>query len=230
MPHGPPDVNDATVRITGAPREELIGSDCVGYFTDRDKAQEGLQRVFEQGVVTDFPLTVRHRDGTLTDVLGNGSLYRDEGGNVLGLLAVARDVTRQKESYDARDETAQGQALAAAEQMAAIVEYSAEAIFSCTLDEIITTWNPAAEDLYGYSSQEITGKSGSLLTPKDRPDEIKAILSAVKDGQIVTDYASLSVRKGGMVFPVSLTISPIRDAHDTVVGASAIARELARQR
>jgi light-regulated signal transduction histidine kinase (bacteriophytochrome) len=80
------------------PREDLIGTDFSGYFTEPQKAEEGYQRVFAQGVVTDYPLTIRRRDGHLTDVLYNASLYRDTRGVVQGVFAAARDVTAQKQA------------------------------------------------------------------------------------------------------------------------------------
>ena len=90
------DVNEATIRATGVPRERLIGTDFSDYFTDPDNARRGYQRVFAEGSVTDYPLTIRHRNGALTDVLYNASVYRDTLGEVLGVLAAARDVTAQK--------------------------------------------------------------------------------------------------------------------------------------
>ena len=90
------DVNDATVKVTGVSRAELIGSDFSTYFTEPEKAREGYRQVFAQGFVADYPLTIRHRAGTLTDVLYNASVYKDARGNVLGVFAAARDVTAQK--------------------------------------------------------------------------------------------------------------------------------------
>jgi PAS domain S-box-containing protein len=87
------DVNEAAVKATGRPRHKLIGTDFSQYFTDPDKARLGYQRVFEQGSATGYPLTLRRRDGTLTDLLCNASVYRDAAGNVLGVLAVAREKT-----------------------------------------------------------------------------------------------------------------------------------------
>jgi PAS domain S-box-containing protein len=81
------DVNEATIEITGLTREALIGSDYAQYVTEPEKALAFFHQVFEQGSVTDFPLTVRHRDGTLTDVVCNASVYRDISGNVLGVFA-----------------------------------------------------------------------------------------------------------------------------------------------
>lgn len=90
------DMNEATVIITGMLREELIGSDFFNYFTDEQMAREVYQEVFEKGSVADAPLTLRHKDGKLTDVLFNGSVYKDDNGNVMGVVIVARDVTDQK--------------------------------------------------------------------------------------------------------------------------------------
>ncbi len=90
------DMNEATVNITGLPREKLKGTDFLDYFTEPQKAREVYQQVFAKGSVADSPLTLRHKDGKLTDVLFNGSVYKDDKDNVLGVVIVARDVTEQK--------------------------------------------------------------------------------------------------------------------------------------
>jgi PAS domain S-box-containing protein len=92
------DVNEATVKVTGVSREILIGTDFANYFTDPEKAREGYRLVFLQGTVTNYPLTIRHIDGKLTDVLYNASVYKDVAGNVLGVFAAARDITAQKKA------------------------------------------------------------------------------------------------------------------------------------
>ena len=92
------DVNDATVKVTGVPREQLIGTDFANYFTEPEKARDGYRRVFSKGYVTDYPLTIRHVAGKLTDVLYNASLYKDGQGSVLGVFAAARDVTALKKT------------------------------------------------------------------------------------------------------------------------------------
>ncbi len=92
------DVNEAAVKVTGVARDALIGSDFSDYFTEPEKARAGYRRVFAEGFVTDYPLTVRHRDGRLTEVLYNASVYRDAKGNVAGVFAAARDITAQKKT------------------------------------------------------------------------------------------------------------------------------------
>ena len=90
------DTNEAAVKVTGVARNKLIGTDFSGYFTDTQQAQECYRRAFTHGSVTNYPLTLRRRDGARTDMLYNASAYRDEGGVVLGVCAVARDVTRHE--------------------------------------------------------------------------------------------------------------------------------------
>ena len=90
------DVNEATVLATGIPREQLVGADFSNYFTEPAKAREGYQKAFTEGIVRDYPLTLRHTSGRTTDVLYNASVYRDAQGKVLGVFAAARDITERK--------------------------------------------------------------------------------------------------------------------------------------
>jgi PAS domain S-box-containing protein len=94
------DVNEATINITGLPRSELIGTEFSNFFTEPEKARASYEQVFAQGLITDYPLTIRHLDGRLTDVLYNASVYKGEHGNVLGVFAAARDVTAQKKAAE----------------------------------------------------------------------------------------------------------------------------------
>jgi PAS domain S-box-containing protein len=212
------DVNEATVSMTGVPRDKLIGTDFSHYFTEPDKAHEVYQRVFEQGSVTDFPLTLRHRDDALTDVLYNASVYRDTNGNVLGVLAAARDMTKHKEAFEA------------AERMAAVVEHSDDAIIGSTLEGTVTSWNPAAERMYGYPSHRMVRRPIDLLSPKERAGEISSTLAKIRSGERVDNFETFCIRKDKSTFPVKLTIAPIHDATGAVVGASAIARDVTEQR
>jgi len=91
------DVNTATERVTGIGRERLVGSDFSDYFTEPERARAGYLQVFSRGQVTDYQLAIRHASGRITEVLYNASIYRDESGNVAGIFAAARDVTRLNE-------------------------------------------------------------------------------------------------------------------------------------
>jgi PAS domain S-box-containing protein len=114
-------------------------------------------------------------------------------------------------------------------ELAAIVKYSDEAIIAETLDGVITSWNPAAERMYGRTSQETIGKSLRLLSPLDRSGEIKAILAKIKAGEHVDHFETICVRKDGTRFPVCLSVSSIWDVDGVTVGASTICHDLTRQ-
>jgi PAS domain S-box-containing protein len=90
------DVNEATEQVAGVSRERLVGSDFSDYFTEPPKAREGYRKVLTEGLVRDYPLTIRHVSGRTTDVLYNAVLYRDEAGNIQGVFAAARDITERK--------------------------------------------------------------------------------------------------------------------------------------
>ena len=95
------DVNAATERVTGRPREQLIGSDFSEYFTEPMRAAAGYRQVFSEGSVTDYPLAIRHADGHVTDVLYNASVYRNDAGEIAGVFAAARDITLRKRAEQA---------------------------------------------------------------------------------------------------------------------------------
>ncbi len=116
------------------------------------------------------------------------------------------------------------------DELAAIVEHSDDAIMGKTLDGIITSWNPAAERMYGYSAEEIIGKSVHILSPEGRAGEMIAILAKVRAGQHLDRFETVRVRKDGTPITVSLSVSPICDAYGSIVGASSIARDVTSQR
>ncbi|MFA7097813.1 MAG: PAS domain S-box protein, partial [Gammaproteobacteria bacterium] len=95
------DVNAATEAVTGRSRQELIGTDFSDYFTEPARARAGYEQVFREGAVRDYELAIRHRDGRITPVLYNASVYRDEHGEVIGVYAVARDITSVKRAEEA---------------------------------------------------------------------------------------------------------------------------------
>ncbi len=95
------DVNNSTETVTGYSRDKLIGTDFSDYFTEPEKAKEGYQRVFQEGLVRDYPLEIQNKDGHITPVLYNASIYKDESGKVLGIFAAARDITELEKAEKA---------------------------------------------------------------------------------------------------------------------------------
>ena len=94
------DVNEATERIIGYSRSELIGTDFTNYFTDIKKAKEVSQQVFREGSVFNCKLEIQHRNGRITPVLSNASVYKDESGEIIGVFAAARDITTRKKAEE----------------------------------------------------------------------------------------------------------------------------------
>jgi diguanylate cyclase (GGDEF)-like protein/PAS domain S-box-containing protein len=146
------------------------------------------------------------------------SPVRDTDNSIIGASAIARDVTEQNETF------------AAAERMAAIVADSDDAILSETLDGILTSWNPAAERMYGYTSEEMIGRSIDLLSPVGETGAVRSILDKIRDGQHVERQDIVRVRKDGTTLTVSMSVSPIHDRDGSIVGASAIARDVTEAR
>lgn len=115
-------------------------------------------------------------------------------------------------------------------RLAAIVESTQDAIVSKTLDGIITSWNGAAEQLFGYTAEEAIGQPIMMLIPPDRTDEEVSIIGRVRRGVRVNSYETIRRRKDGSLVPVSLTVSPVRDRAGRVIGASKVARDITERR
>jgi PAS domain S-box-containing protein len=119
---------------------------------------------------------------------------------------------------------------AAARRLAAIVEFSEDAIVSKDLNGVVTSWNLAAERMFGYTAAEAVGQSITLIVPADRLSEEEHVLREIRAGRAVDHFETMRRRKDGTLLPISLTISPIRDNDGRVVGASKIARDVSERR
>jgi PAS domain S-box-containing protein len=111
-------------------------------------------------------------------------------------------------------------------QLASIIELSSDAIVIYTLDGTIVSWNTGAEGVYGYSANEVLGQPRSVLLPPDNPDDLPAIVGTLKRGERIQRYETVHMRKGGQRIDVSLTMSPVKDGNDEIVGAAAITRDI----
>jgi PAS domain S-box-containing protein len=115
--------------------------------------------------------------------------------------------------------------------LAAIVDSSDDAIVSKTLDGVITSWNPGAEKLFGYTPTEAIGRHISLIIPEDRSAEEDEVLARLRRGERIDHFETMRRTKDGRQIPISLTVSPVRDADGTIIGASKVARDISdRQR
>jgi len=214
-------VNHPTESLFGYDRDNLVGQPIQtlvpeylweiysdhreNYFADPRSRSMGL----------DLELTGRQRDGTRFPV--NILVSVIDTGDVLLVITSAREVSKRKRAHEN------------AQHMAAIFENLDDAIIGKTLKGIVTSWNPGAEKMYGYTSEEIIGKFIHKLNPSDRTGEVTSILAKVKADQPVEHFETIRVRKDGTRFPVSLSVAPIHDEDGTVVGASVIGRDMTEQ-
>ncbi len=208
------DVNNSTETVTGLSRDELKGSDFSDYFTEAEKAKEGYQCAFKEGSVRDYPLEIRHKDGHVTPVLYNASVYKDENGRVIGVFAAARDITAIKQVEEK------------IHTLANAVESSDDAILTKSLDGIITSWNKGAEKVYGYLAEEVLGKNISILEPDNNKGEIKHLIEKIKQGERIHHYETLRMKKDRTIINVAVTFSPVFDPSGKLVAISTIARDI----
>lgn len=123
-----------------------------------------------------------------------------------------------------------GDAFTVAARLAAIIDSSDDAIVSKDLDGIITSWNPAAQRLFGYTPEEAVGRSIRIIIPADRQSEEDEVLRRLRLGERVDHFETVRQRKDGSFLDISLTVSPIRDRTGVVVGASKIARDITERK
>ena len=206
------DMNEATIKVTGVSREALIGTDFFDYFTDQGKAREGYLEVFSKGSVTDYPLTIRHRDGRLTDVLYNASVYKSVDGNVLGVCAAARNVTESKQIMREFTETKN----LLDNIMQSSIKYS---IIGLDLDQRVLSWNEGARRNYGYTESEILGKdSGTLHTPEYIASGAVNLLLETACRKGLAEGELVHVRKDGSRFAASVVVTPRNSTAGIPVG------------
>ena len=205
------DMNHALAKITGLTREELTGTDFLDYFTEPQKAREVYQEVFAKGSVADSPLTLRHKNGKLTDVLFNGSVYKDEKGNVLGVVIVARDVTAQR---------------LLSKYSLSLIEASRDPLFTISPEGKITDMNEATVRVTGLARQKIIGTDFfDYFTEPDNARE--CYLRAFAKGFVV-DFP-LTIRDHKLT-DVLFNGSVYKDDRGNVLGVVLVARDIAERK
>jgi PAS domain S-box-containing protein len=207
------DVNEATIKATGVPRAELVGTDFSIYFTAPEEAERGYKQVFAQGFVTDYPLTIRHRDGHLMDVLYNANLYKDTHGQVLGVFAAARDVTARKQ---------------ASQYARSLIEVSIDPLVTISPEGKITDVNEATVKATGVPRAELVGTDFSIYFTE--PEKAEQGYRQVFAQGFVTDYPLTIRHRDGRLMDVLYNASLYKDTHGSVLGVFAAARDVTVQK
>jgi PAS domain S-box-containing protein len=218
-------VRDASDRITfwnkgatdvyGFSRDEAIGR--VSHDLFRTEFPEPLESIKEKLLREgQWAGELRHScaNGARKTVSTRWVAERDASGNIRSVLESNRDITEANRAQETQN------------RLAAIVESSDDAIVSKGLDGTITSWNRAAERIFGYSANEAIGQHITLIIPTDRKDEENNILARIGRGERIDHFQTVRRRKDGTLLDVSVTISPVRDSFGRVIGASKVARDI----
>ena len=207
------DMNEALVNFTGISREKLTGTDFFSYFTEPEKARNVYQEVFAKGSATDSPLTLRHKDGKLTDVLFNGSVYKDDVGNVLGIVIVARDVTAQK---------------SLSKYSLSLIEASLDPLITINTEGKITDMNEALANITGLTRKELTGTN--FFDYFTEPQKAREVYEKVFATGSVADFPLSLRHKDRKLTDVLFNGSVYKDDRGNVLGAVVVARDIAEQK
>ncbi len=157
-------------------------------------------------------------DGTRVHFITHPTPLFDASGNLIGAVNMLVDITERKHVEEA------------GQRLSAIVESSDDAILSKNLDGIVMSWNRGAERLFGYSADEMIGKSVTILIPAERQDEEPHILGRIRRGEHIEHYETVRLRKDGSLIDISLSVSPIKGAGGKIIGASKIARDISERK
>lgn len=208
--------NRAAERMFGYTAAEAIGRSIRMIIpADRQPEEEMvLSRIRAGQSLTHFETVRQRKDGSLIPISLTVSPIHDDKGQVIGASKVARDISERAE------------AVVATRRLAAVVESSDDAIITKDLNSIITSWNAAAERMFGYTAAEAVGRSVRMLIPQDLQHEEDLVLSKIRAGEKIDHYETIRQHRDGRRLSIALTVSPIRDYKGDIVGASKVARDV----
>ena len=206
-------VNEPTIKVTGINREVLMGTDFSNYFTEPQKAHDGYEQAFKLGFVTDYPLTIKSKDGKLTDVLYSASVYKDERDNVLGIFAAARDVTASKQAlFYARS----------------VIEAGLDPMITISPEGKITDVNGAMLRITGVSREKLIGSDFISYFP-DTEETRLGYEQVFREG-FVREYPLIIRNISGELTDVLFNASVYKDDKGNVFGAIAAVRDISAQK
>ena len=205
--------NRAEMELLGYRREEYIGHHVAEFHADQDVIRDILERLSRNEELQNHEARLKAKDGSIRHVLITSNVYW-ENGEFIHTRCLTRDITDRKLAEEA------------SLHLAAIVTSSADGIISKNLNGEILSWNAGAERIFGYRSEEVIGKSVTILIPPERLHEEPVILDKLRRGELIDHYETVRVAKDGRSVNVSLTVSPIRDSTGKIIAASKIARDI----
>jgi PAS domain S-box-containing protein len=209
--------NQAELDLLGYTRDEYEGRNIVEFHEDPPVIDDILRRLTTGEVLHNYPARLRCKNGSIKEVQIDSSAYFQDG-QFIHTRCFTRDVTAQRGAEQA---TA---------RLAAIVASSADAIVGKLLDGTVTTWNAAAERIFGYTEDEMVGSTIFRLIPEELHASERALLEQVSRGEAVQFSETERITKDGQRIYIALSVSPIHDSSGRVVGASTIKRDITERR
>lgn len=208
--------NPAAERIFGYTAEEAQGKNISFIVLAEELYKEDeIKNLIKQNKRSEhFETLRRSKNGRLINISTTISPIKDKVGKIVGYSQIARDITNVRKAERA------------SAYLAAIIESSDDAIISKDLSGYITSWNKSAERIFGYTAEEVIGRHITIIIPTERLSEEDNILKTLKSGKRVDHFETVRRHKDGHLVNVSLTVSPIRDSSNKIVGASKVSRNI----
>lgn len=210
-------VNQAELDLLGYERDEYLGHHIAEFHVDQPVISDILCRLSEGEQLHRYPARLRCKDGGIKDVQIDSTVYFRDG-RFIHTRCFTHDVTTEQEAHEAMA------------RLAAIVASSSDAIVGKTLEGIVTSWNAAAERIFGYTASEMVGQSVFTLIPEELHEAERELLDRLRRGEVVEFSEAERIRKDGARIWISLSVSPIWDRSGLVSGAASIKRDITERK
>ena len=198
--------------------QEMIGKSALSFYKNPNDRKYVIEKLKKHGKVEENECKALRKDGTTFLASQNAQYHHDNQGQIQGTETLVRDITEYKKAEKNN------------QMLANLVESSEDAIFTMSIIGIITSWNKGAEQIYGYSAEEVIGKDISKLAPKHLKEETSELINHVKQGKKIRHYETLRLKKDGKLINVTITLSPLFETSGKMVGISTIARDITKRK
>ncbi|HZO91258.1 MAG TPA: PAS domain S-box protein [Chthonomonadaceae bacterium] len=185
---------------------------------DRDRVRQEIEKAVQDRADYSIEFRVLPPEGSSRWIAAYGKVFSDNAGKAVRVVGVLMDITER------------GKAAETQQRLAAIVESSEDAILATDLNGIVTDWNRGAERLYGYTAEEMIGRSKTLVISPDMANELPSILERIRHGERIERYETARRCKDGTRIDILISVSPVRDANGQIIGASTIARDITQRK
>jgi PAS domain S-box-containing protein len=212
--------NPAAEKMFGYTEDEAVGQHITLIIPPERLHEEAfiIGQVAKGEMVDHFETVRRAKNGDFIPISLTVSPIRNSKGQIIGASKIAKDISERQIADEKQA------------MLAAIVATSDDAIISKTLEGVITSWNPAAERLFGHSDKEAIGQHISLIIPPDRLHEEDIIIGNIREGNKIDHFQTMRMAKGGSLVPISVSVSPIMNSTGKIIGASKIVRDMSEHK